>query len=266
MRDIEGMAAEAGVSVDLMQRQFDLEVDMHLLGAAQFRKNVTEKMRTGNADWTPGGSGAVKAAVSKLAPVIEAFLKQNIPLLDPVMEIALAARAGRVKLTAAEGKGYQSYLASVGSVEAATICMRVLIAGMAQAMGMGEVRTALVRELEYADKFAALRADDADLEFDIRKQAKRKGKGAAGTARLLDHAIANTVSWEPWEKREKHRMGASLIYAAARCTGLIEIKTVRRKGKTENVIRPSPALESLVNERHIDIAAMSVVLLSLIHI
>lgn len=240
-----------------MDRQLLLEQGMHLAGAARFRKEVEAEVSGGNADRTAGGQAVMWHWRARVVEVIVRFLNRDATLLDPITTTAISGASTRGKAKA--GSDYRSYLEGIPPDEVALICMKELVKGIAQAQGMGTTRTNLARSLESAAKIAKLREMDANLEHDIKKQAKREGKNGIGVTKLIDHAIENTLHWERWETKAKHKLAATLIYAVAQRTGMVALTTVRRGKRSEVLIKPSDELITLMQDKHARIELASAI-------
>ena len=256
---ITALAEEAGVTVDQMQRQLNLELEMYRVGRAKVERRQTENIANGHADWTAGGSQAVRKCLIPIVDVIVRFLNKEAGLLDPLLESAIDARAAK-KSKRIAGANYRKYLEDIDdTVAIAEICMRVIIEGMAREDKLTDLRNKLVDRLEAAAKLAALRKSDKDLEYDVRKTAKRKGKGSVGTAKAVEHAMKNTCHWEPWELEAKHRLAYTLLRVIEKHTGLLVLwKNPTGKNRTEVLARPSQELLKLIedtNERQALMAA-----------
>lgn len=209
------------------ERQIELEAESVAQGKARYWKEVEKH---GLSESLPG-QRLIKAAVEPLAKAIRTFLDN-----------ATSGRAGRRHSVA-------KYLLLVEPEAAAWITAHTVFADPRSGDILVRVARHVGNSIKEHIEWTSFAETNRDLARFIERRLEKSTSGRHRKAVIGSTLKRNSAKLE-WREEDQIRLGTTLIEMMRTSTGLIEIATVRERGRKQDRVRLTPDTEQKVVAMH----------------
>lgn len=227
--------------IDRSKADADLEELMLELGRSRYRNTSAKSMTEGRATDTRPGRALLRESVLKL-------------------EAGLVEWRRRAVKRAGAGHSSVPLLKGLTSGVVALLTARVVLDSVALQMPLTSTANAVGSALEEEHKYQAIRkaargilkdakgkSGSNSVWPDLKKRLRRNARGGKWRKKRIANEMAGKVGaqHEGWAKRDRLRLGVTLVELLRLHTGLIEIRTVPRDGRRPHAV--VVAAESTLN-------------------
>lgn len=207
---------------DLLEKQRQLEQEMHQMGIANYRKKIAGNLEKGQESNTPYGVILLKKSVDDVA--------------DGIVEFVYTALSGQTTKAA-----YAAVLLNAFDPEvSAYLALKKCVDSVSTAMSLTKLAVGLANSLEDQFKLDFLKQQDSfifgKVYKDITQRTTNRYYRRYNILRELSR-LELTMA-EPWTKQEKISVGVKLIDIVIQTTGLIKIENqTMGRNKTVTFVR-----------------------------
>lgn len=227
--------------IDRSKADADLEELMLELGRSRYRNQSSKSMVEGRATDTRPGRTLLRESVLKLEAALVVWRKRAVK------------RAGA-------GHSSAPLLKGLSSGVVALLTARVVLDSVALQMPLTSTANAVGSAIEEEHKFQAIRkaargvlaeakgkSGRNSVWSDLKRRLRRDARGGKYKKRRIANHVAGRVGAEhqAWAKRDRIRLGVTLVELLRLHTGLVEIRTVPRDGRRPHAV--VVATESTLN-------------------
>jgi DNA-directed RNA polymerase len=215
------------------ERDADLEELMLEMGRSRYRNRVARSSIKGRRSDTRSGRLMLREAIVKLEVALKAYRK------------GAAQRAGAGHSSAALLKGLRSDVVAllVARVVVDAIALQMPLTATANAVGKALEEELRMRAVKAAArgvlKEAKGKTGKTSLWADLRRRLKRTARGGPARKRAIVNQVAGKVEAQiptTWPRRERLRLGVTMVELLRVHTGLIEIRTIPRDGRRPHAV------------------------------
>ncbi len=221
------------------QSDEDLEQLMTELGVNRYRNRVAKAAVKGRRTDTKSGRAMLREAVHRLEAGVREFRKaakkragsghSSAALLDGLHPAVVAFVAARAVL---DGVALQQPLTALANAVGAAVEAELRLKGVRRAASQ------VVKERAEGPGLDKVKGKGTSLWPDVKRRLRRHARGGAGKKRRIEADIAAKAGahWDAWPRRDRIRLGVTLVELLRVHTGLIEVRTVPRDGRRPHAV------------------------------
>lgn len=207
---------------DLLEKQRQLEQEMHQMGIHNYRKKIAGSLEKGMESNTPYGVILLKKSVDDVA--------------DAIVEFVYTALQGQTTKAA-----YAAVLLNAFDPEvSAYLALKKCVDSVSTAMSLTKLAVSLANALEDQFKLEFLKKQDSFVFGKVYKNITQRttNRYYRRYNMLRELSRLELTMAEPWTKQEKISVGVKLIDIVIQTTGLVKIENqTMRKNKTVTFVR-----------------------------
>lgn len=207
---------------DLLEKQRQLEQEMHQMGIANYRKKVAGNLEKGQESNTPYGVILLKKSVDDVA--------------DAIVEFVYTALSGQTTKAA-----YAAVILNAFDPEvSAYLALKKCVDSVSTAMSLTKLAVGLANSLEDQFKLEFLKQQDSFIFGKVYKDITQRttNRYYRRYNMLRELSRLELTMAEPWSKQEKISVGVKLIDLVIQTTGLIKIENqTMGRNKTVTFVR-----------------------------